>query len=359
VRITSDCKPFDKNGSLYVCLECSAVQKLPNKKFLNEIERIYSNYAAYEVADGSEQMVFNVDSQRLENRSDIIIKKLISKKLLPATASALDVGCGHGVTLQAISSHLPDWKLSGYELNSKNEKKIKAIRNFVRLYTGNFDLIPDKFDFISMIHSLEHFLDPASIIVSIKNKLENNGAIFIEVCNVDLNPFDILVADHVMHFSLHSLENLLRKCGIDNVMVETSIISKELSALGKVKCESNHNNFQYSGQDTLDKMNANVRNLIAMTAFATDVASKAEGFGIFGTSIAGSWLGAIVADKVDFFVDEDPSRIGKVYMGRPIISPEQIPQRAKVFLALPPSISQNIVKRWAKYVDNFVLPILE
>lgn len=356
-RITSDCKPFTVGGSLYVCLSCAAVQKYPDDKFLTEIEEIYSTYSAYDVANGAEQMVFNSDSQMLENRSDVIISKLISKSLVPIDARALDVGCGHGVTLQAISSRLPGWKLNGYELNSNNEEKLKAIKNFDKLYAGDLKLIPEKFNFISMIHSLEHFLDPASTIIDLKDRLEKKGSIFIEVCNLDLNPFDILVADHVMHFSPQSLGQLLQRCGFHDIKIDTSIINKELSALGKVEIKSNDEELKISGQDALNKMNANVRNLIKLTSFSSDVALNAEQFGIFGTSIAGSWLGAIMADRVDFFVDEDPSRIGKIYMGKPIISPDKIPKKAKVFLALSPGISQNILKRWAKFEKNFVLPI--
>jgi hypothetical protein len=37
---------------------------------------------------------------------------------------------------------------------------------------------------------------------------------------------------------------------------------------------------------------------------------KRRRFGIFGTSIAAMWLFGEIGDDVDFFVDEDPNRLG-------------------------------------------------
>ena len=35
-RITSDCKPFPPGGTLYTCMSCGCVQKLPDAKWLQE-----------------------------------------------------------------------------------------------------------------------------------------------------------------------------------------------------------------------------------------------------------------------------------------------------------------------------------
>jgi hypothetical protein len=48
-------------------------------------------------------------------------------------------------------------------------------------------------------------------------------------------------------------------------------------------------------------------------------------FGIFGTSIAGTWLYGELGDRTSFFVDEDPARAGKAHLGVRIIAPPNVP----------------------------------
>src|SRR6202034_98872 len=68
-------------------------------------------------------------------------------------------------------------------------------------------------------------------------------------------------------------------------------------------------------------------------------------FGIFGTSIAGTWLYSELGDQVSFFVDEDPQRAGKSHLGIPIVLPEQAPEDSLVFVALPESLAGTVISR--------------
>jgi hypothetical protein len=73
--------------------------------------------------------------------------------------------------------------------------------------------------------------------------------------------------------------------------------------------------------------------------------SRRGPFGLFGTSIAGTWLCDELGDGVSFFVDEDPHRAGKRHMGRPIHDPARAPGEADVFLALPPGLAEVVASR--------------
>ena len=67
--------------------------------------------------------------------------------------------------------------------------------------------------------------------------------------------------------------------------------------------------------------------------------------GIFGTSIAATWLDAQTANAAAFFVDEDTSRVGKQHQGRPILSPAGVPAGATVYVALPPMVGGDVAAR--------------
>ena len=48
-----------------------------------------------------------------------------------------------------------------------------------------------------------------------------------------------------------------------------------------------------------------------------------------------------------YFVDEDPHRFGKPYMGAPVVAPADVPDDLTVFVAQPPSVAREIAKRLA------------
>ncbi len=101
------------------------------------------------------------------------------------------------------------------------------------------------------------------------------------------------------------------------------------------------------GTRVLEATTSNVRWLAGLISRAQEAAAESATFGIFGTSIAGTWLGSALADKVAFFVDEDPNRIGREFMGKPILGPDAIPVGASVYLALAPVLAKEIGKRLA------------
>ena len=77
-------------------------------------------------------------------------------------------------------------------------------------------------------------------------------------------------------------------------------------------------------------------------AQATSIARASENFGIFGTSISATWLFGALEAHVSFFVDEDEGRIGRAHMGKPIVSPADIPSGADVYVPLLPHISSAV-----------------
>ena len=89
---------------------------------------------------------------------------------------------------------------------------------------------------------------------------------------------------------------------------------------------------------------------------ARAAARNAGAFGIFGTSISGMWLYGALRDSVSFFVDEDRSRVGRTYEGRPILAPEEAPAGSVVFIPMAKSIADRIAARLTEGKSSFVTP---
>jgi hypothetical protein len=81
-----------------------------------------------------------------------------------------------------------------------------------------------------------------------------------------------------------------------------------------------------------------------------------DDLGIFGTSIAGAWLYNEMPDQIAFFVDEDPDRINKLFLGHPVYHPKNLPDKGAVFIPLPYEVASGISARMKIYGDRFFIP---
>jgi hypothetical protein len=86
--------------------------------------------------------------------------------------------------------------------------------------------------------------------------------------------------------------------------------------------------------------------LSRLIASASELSQQGP-MGLFGTSIAATWLFSELQGKVAFFVDEDPNRVGRTYMDRPVFHPAQVPQGGHVFVGLPTALAESIRNRIA------------
>lgn len=356
-RITSDCRSYPAGGALFVCLACDGVQKVPDEKWLREIAGIYADYEAYYQSGGEEQIVFDRATGGPRRRSDVIVANLIASKALTASGHALDVGCGNGATLTSMSAALPGWCLSGYELGNSALSRLVMIPRFEKLYTRSIDAIDRDFDLVTMVHSLEHFPSPLTALAQLV-PVVGEGKIFVEVCNVDQNPFDILVADHLIHFSPATLEKLLRRAGFSPTSISTSWVAKEISLLAKFAelAEPGDALTVPYGESTYSRMKGYVEWLLRFRSVALNEAERGGPIGVFGTSIAATWLAPQIIDRITFFVDEDPNRIGREHLGLPVIHPSNIPKHSRVLLVLAPSVASAIASRLSDSGCELIMP---
>ena len=344
-RITSDCKPFPAGGELSACKSCGALFKWPSGKFIAEIGDIYNAYDVYYQGGGVEQLVLDGLTGTQMRRSQLLCRELAKLGVFASDAKSIDIGCGNGGFVRALSSAFPGWSLYGLELDGRHREAMKDIPGFVDLIEGDAQTLQGKFDFISMIHALEHFTAPLEALSDLSNNLTENGMIFIEIPNAEANPFDLLIADHVSHFTPSTLKFALQRAGFELVSFNTDWVSKELSVVAR---KSRAAEIAVEMPEATEAVEA-AQNKIIWLRETLDLATKAsEGtqkFGVFGTSIAATWLAGQLADKISFFVDEDVSRQGREFFGKPVYAPAQVPGDSVIFVAAAPVIAKKLAAR--------------
>ena len=205
-----------------------------------------------------------------------------------------------------------------------------------------------------MVHSLEHFVDPYIELTDAYNLLTDKGILFIQVNDTRLNPFEILVADHLTHFEPYTLSQMVKKVGYKVLSVTNDWVTKEISLVA-VKTDQNLNIQQSESKLThnLEKINNQVDWLNALSRKGRQLAKESKNFGIFGSAVASTWLAKEIGEQVLFFVDEDIDRIGGKHMNKPIRSPLDLTLKDTTYIGLIPVIANKIYDKLNHLDTNF------
>ncbi|MFM8460249.1 MAG: hypothetical protein ACKOB0_15175, partial [Chthoniobacterales bacterium] len=158
------------------------------------------------------------------------------------------------------------------------------------------------------------------------------------------------IADHATHFTPQVLEQVARMAGWEPVTAPSHVVPKELTLLaraGEVAAAD-----QGVDQAAALRLEQCLNWLQGVRRQAQGLDENAARFGIFGTAVAGTWLAAC-CKRVAFFVDEDPSRIGRMHLGVPIVSPAQVPADADVFVGMAPMVSSRLAGKYAGAAARF------
>jgi SAM-dependent methyltransferase len=350
-RVTSDCKPWPAGGKLGVCDTCSTVQNIVDDTWRQECRQIYSSYTIYHQAGGTEQPVFDLGSGISAARSDRFLANLGKAVTLPGKGRLLDIGCGNGGFLRSFSRTYPQWRLNGSEYDAKYKAEVERSPGVEACFIGDLAGIAGPFDAVSLIHVLEHLESPRDVLQTVRNKLGESGYLIVELPYYVENPFVLTVADHATHFDAPTTCSLLVAAGFSPAHVTSGWVPKELSLVADKTRPATAKNEIPAG----DPVTA-VRWLGSVREQAEDIASRAKHFGILGTSIAATWLYAELAEKVDFFVDEDKARTGKEMFGIPVLAPDQVPADGDIYISLPVKLAENVRNRMGGRPGRYHLP---
>jgi len=195
--------------------------------------------------------------------------------------------------------------------------------------------------------------DPLAALRDAAGLLNEGGRLFVEIPNAAISPFDLLVTDHLLHFSPDHLGYLASRAGLSISILRDDLVPKEITLLadrgGELRARP-------APAATMEIVRSNVAWLAAMLADAHKAAERARTFGLFGTAISGMWLYGALRDKVSFFVDEDMARVGNSFDGIPILSPAQAPAGSTVFLPLLPEVARRVAGRHTRSDVAYVEP---
>jgi len=339
--VNSDCRPSPINQPIYQCTRCGLVQKVVTKQVASALNLIYQSYRAYE--HGLEPLVFGGDS--LGTRADAICDEIEAAIDLPISGQLLDVGCSDGAFLKAFKAKQPNWRLAGFDLNPESRLGIEAICGPERFFQDRIDDISERFDLIVFNYVLEHVDKINELLTAAVARLRPHGKVAIVVPDLNRNPFDLIIADHLSHFDLASIKVQLQM--FESVECR-EFLDKELLIL--VSRFSVGREISISpGLRSARSLGDLVEKLLFARDQAIELAIKHRGnFAIFGTATAGTWLSQELKDIDHLFVDEDFRKYGRKYSKRDVVHPSEISKDGLIFLPMPQHVANRIMARLSR-----------
>ena len=341
-QVTSDCKPWKTGGKKGCCAVCGTVQTVVDEAWRKDCHEIYSSYSVYHQGGGKEQAVFEANSNAGTPRSLKLLEKMTAEIALPTQGRALDIGCGNGNFIRSFAALRPEWELNGAEYNTIYEEIVRSIPGVKGFFSGDVREIPGSFDFVSLIHVLEHIENPVPFLQKIA-ALIPEGNLLIEVPFFRDNPYELLIADHATHYTPATLTRVLERAGFSVAAMHTDWITKEISAVAIPQGTSGAGTILV--EDELAWAKEAVAYLAKVKNYAGEIRAQTRAFGVFGTSIGGTWLYAELEGRLEFFVDEDAARMGKQHLGIDILNPTQIPAGSFVFMPLADAVARAVARR--------------
>jgi 2-polyprenyl-3-methyl-5-hydroxy-6-metoxy-1,4-benzoquinol methylase len=345
-RVTSDCKPWPPGGQLGVCPRCGCAQAVISPQWEEEARKIYDRYTIYHQGGGAEQSVFDATTGAASSRSSRLLHRLHKELPLPSKGRLLDVGCGNGTTLRAFNGIAPGWSLAGLDVTDHYKTLVEAIPGVDAFYTGAAGVVPGQFQVITLIHSLEHIAEPSKFLAGLRDKLTIDGLLVVQVPDCWQNPFMFLVADHATHFFESTLNEVVAAGGYDVALTAHDWIAKELTVIARKSIHENPSRVKASTDDNITAVRGRVEWVVTLGQHIRALAGK-NALGVFGTSIAATWLQEELHGKAAFFVDEDPSRWGQTFMERKVLRPSEVPPGSQVMIALPTPMAGPVRARLA------------
>lgn len=204
------------NGYVYsICTNCGHVyqEDLKENKFYEHLpyESQWDNYENH--SKNRAQYIFN-----------------FCKDFIKPNINHADIGCGWGGPMFFMQKLFKTKKSIGYTVD---EDKTKYDNNLNICYEDFIKSnIDSKYDFVTMVHVLEHFPDPISAINKLKTILNKGGYAYIEVPSFDWVEFRIkekFCPVHISYFSYKQLIKLFEHSGF------TIVKKKESKYWGNIK----------------------------------------------------------------------------------------------------------------------------
>ena len=85
------------------------------------------------------------------------------------------------------------------------------------------------------------------------------------------------------------------------------------------------------------------------------VSNDSNNLVIFGTTIEASFVYHLIPDRIQFFVDENPLKIGSIFQGKPVIHPSELSEISSCIVPMGEQAKGLLERLKKEFQGNYYL----
>lgn len=220
--ITSLGQVLEADAEVSLCVDCSHCQTSPSIDLAAYYDREYKTLSASDAEDDLYALRGGVPLYRGQHMGDVLAATLDRLGRLKPGLRVLDFGCGKALAMKHLLTRLPETAVHLYDVSRDYVRfwdafvpaSRQACHQMPADWTGSFDVVTSFF-------SLEHVAEPAAELARIRAVLGDGGLLYVVVPNMYSHGIaDMLVVDHVQHYSELSMQRLLSGAGFQMLVAD-------------------------------------------------------------------------------------------------------------------------------------------
>jgi 2-polyprenyl-3-methyl-5-hydroxy-6-metoxy-1,4-benzoquinol methylase len=353
--LTSLCTIEHRATEVFACRVCGHCQTAP------VIDTAHYYATAYDIlvdSDDEDQLCQPINGPPVF-RFDLQAATLINKITLDHGAVVLDYGAAKGTTLRKVRERRPDLDLHLFDVS---DRYVPFWERFARHDRWATFTVPEhwhgRFDLVTSFFVLEHIIDPLRAVRAVRELLKPGGHYYVIVPDVIANRGDLVVVDHVNHFTKPSLMQLSAQAGM--VVEEIDYLSHHQALIVVLRRDDVRPSSPPSEQDIATSMAqieliaqywASVNNRVLAMEQRLDGRPAA----IYGAGFYGSYLFNHLVDPevVTTFVDRNPYLQGRRHFNRDVVAPGDLDGAiTDVLVGLNPIAAHRAVEDIAEWSNR-------
>jgi SAM-dependent methyltransferase len=346
--ITSLAQIVSGHTSVYFCDSCTHLTTTE----LPDINEYYANQYQLNTNSDDEDQLYEVINNIPVYRTDKQAELFLQKVRIPKKANILDYGCGKAATMKKISQRVEGIIPHLFDVTDNHRD---FWLKFIESDNMSFFNLPDewnaKFNVITSFYAIEHIPDLEQCMKSIYNMLGDKGTLYFMVPNTYDNIADLIVADHVNHFSRESLECLLTRHRFTNIEIDNSSFTAAF-IVKATKTDIEQTNW-LPGVTAIKNCKEKA---ISCAIFWNDIISKINTFeqeadsggkvAIYGAGFYGRFIVSCLnrPTTICCFIDQNKHLQGTTVLDIPVLSAEDCPAEIKtIYVGLNPANAKSII----------------
>ena len=347
--LISLCDIFPQPTRVRICPNCGHLQT-------DEIEDAASFYdSEYTILTESaeEDQIYELRDDAKIYRTGHQVEVLSEKLELEPQIRRLDYGCAKSSVMRTLLEDRPDIEPYLYDVS---DRYVPFWQEFLQSsHWATYD-VPDTwddyFDVVTSFFALEHVTQPATVVRQIAGLLKPGGLFYGIVPNVLTNSADMIVMDHVNHFTRSSLDCLLSSAGFEVQDVDADAHRGAFVFIAKRAGGATAESWSADEQEVTNT-SRQLRELAEFWGSAAERLRSAEQsilddgeLAVYGAGFYGAFIRSCLArpERIRCFIDQNPYLQGSDLGGVPIVPPEALAEDIhNVFVGLNPAHAKKIV----------------